>query len=85
VAVQPKINTLLHPITSVEDAGSSWFAQMLPAIAKKHGFTIVAAHWTVPPGIKPTWSGYGQSRIISSPWTGLFSREKETLARKLSS
>jgi predicted amidohydrolase len=69
VMADRKIDTLLYSIAWVEDEGSPWFAKNLPAIAKQHRFTIVAANWTVPPGMKPTWFGYGQSRVIGADGT----------------
>ena len=75
-----KVDTLLYSIAWVEDAGSDWFDVRLPAIAKKNGFDIVGANWTVTPTtnaagerVKPRWFGYGQSRIIRRDGTVLAS------------
>jgi predicted amidohydrolase len=62
-----KIDTLLYSIAWVEDEGSDWFAKRLPEIAKKSGYHIVAANWTVPAGgEKPKWFGYGQSEVVNA-------------------
>jgi predicted amidohydrolase len=61
-----KVDTLLYSIAWVEDAGSDWFAERLPAIARANGFNMIAANWTVGPEPAPKWHGYGQSRIIDA-------------------
>ena len=61
-----KVDTLLYSIAWVEDKGSDWFAKQLPAIARRHGFNVVAANWTVPKDPAPKWHGYGQSRILDA-------------------
>src|SRR5690606_14431966 len=49
----------------VEDASSDWFEKRLPAIAREHGFNIVASNRTSDlPDPAPQWHGHGQSRII---------------------
>ena len=60
------VDTLLYSIAWVDDPGSDWFTQRLPAIARANGFHIVAANWTVPAQPAPPWHGYGQSRIIDA-------------------
>jgi predicted amidohydrolase len=64
VMKEKKIDTLLYSIAWVEDKGSEWFAKELPAVAKKNGFNIVAANWTVTRNPGTLWYGYGQSRVI---------------------
>ena len=66
VMARLKVDTLLYSIAWVEDAGSDWFAERLPAIARAGGFNMVAANWTVPPAPAPKWHGYGQSRVIDA-------------------
>ena len=61
-----KIDTLLYSIAWVDWPRSEWFSKRLPAIARKNGFNIVAANWTVAKDPAPTWHGYGQSRIIDA-------------------
>jgi len=61
-----KVDTLLYSIAWVDDKGSDWFPDRLPEKAKKHGFNIIAANWTVPRKPEPDWYGYGQSRIVDS-------------------
>ncbi len=61
-----KVDVLLYSVAWVEDAGSTWFEQRLPAIARREGLAIVAANWTVPAGMTPAWHGYGQSRVIDA-------------------
>ena len=61
-----KVDTLLYSIAWVDDAGSDWFDNRLPAIAARERFNIVAANWTVPAPAATGWHGYGQSRIISA-------------------
>jgi predicted amidohydrolase len=78
VMAERKIDTLLYSIAWVEEQGSPWFANTLPAIARERGFHIVAANWTVPRGQRPTWFGYGQSRIISKEGGVLARAGKDT-------
>ncbi len=60
-----RVDTLLYSIAWVEDAGSDWFEKRLPAIARDNDINIIGANWTLPrDSAKPTWSGYGQTRII---------------------
>ncbi len=62
-----KIDTLLYSVAWVEDPQSDWFAARLPEIARKSGFHIIAANWTLPKDTPaPEWFGYGQSCIIAS-------------------
>jgi predicted amidohydrolase len=58
-----KIDTLLYAIAWVDDPGSRWFEENLPAIARLNDMNIIRANWAV--ADTPDWSGYGQSRIIS--------------------
>jgi len=66
VMSRKKIYTLLYSIAWVDDAGSDWSSSQLPARAKKYGFNVIGANWTVPKETKPHWRGYGKSLIISS-------------------
>jgi len=68
---EAKIDALLYCIAWVDQEGSDWYTKRLPAIAKQNDFHIIGANWTVPE--KPTWFGYGQSRIIA--------RDGKTLAQ----
>jgi len=61
-----KVDILLYSIAWVDDEGSTWFSKQLPAIARANGLTMIAANWTIPPKPKPTWHGYGQTRIITA-------------------
>jgi predicted amidohydrolase len=62
-----KIDTLLYSIAWVDDKGSDWFQRRLPKVAASCRYNIVAANWTVPKdGPKPSWHGFGQSRIIDA-------------------
>jgi N-carbamoylputrescine amidase len=56
------IDSLLYSIAWVDDASSSWFAEKLPAIAKKNNFSIIGANWSM--SETPKWHGYGHSLII---------------------
>lgn len=78
VVAERKIDTLLYSIAWVEDEGSLWFSKMLPDIARERNFIIVAANWTVPPGAKPKWFGYGQSCVIGQNGTVLSRMKKAT-------
>ena len=60
------VDTLLYSIAWVDDADSDWFSKQLPARAKRFGFNIVGANWTVPGSPAPDWHGYGKSRVISA-------------------
>jgi len=60
------VDTLLYSIAWVDDADSDWFSKQLPATAKRFGFNIVGANWTVPGAPAPDWHAYGKSRIISA-------------------
>ena len=57
-----KVDILLYPIAWVDDEGSDWFEEGLPAVARDNDMAIVGANWTVPE--QPDWHGCGQSRII---------------------
>jgi len=61
-----KVDILLYSIAWVDDKDSPWFDKQLPAIARANGFSMIAANWTVPATPKPTWHGYGQTRIIAA-------------------
>ena len=74
------VDILLYPIAWVDRPRSSWFHSELPAIARANNLHIIAANWTVPD--KPSWSGYGQSRIISR--TGrILAAAKDDLAEEI--
>ncbi len=66
VMSRKRVGTLLYSIAWVDDADSDWFSKQLPARAKRFGFNIVGANWTVPGSPAPDWHGYGKSRIISA-------------------
>ncbi len=66
VMARKKVDTLLYSIAWVDHQESDWYTEQLPAIARTHGFNIIAANWTVPKNPAPDWHGYGQSRIISA-------------------
>ncbi|MHC4503316.1 MAG: carbon-nitrogen hydrolase family protein, partial [Planctomycetota bacterium] len=57
------VDTLLYPIAWVDRPKSSWFGSGLPRLARDADINIIGANWTVPG--KPSWSGYGQSLIVS--------------------
>lgn len=58
------IDHLLYSIAWVDEAGSRWFIRGLPAVARRNGFNIIGANWTVPASSHPKWHGYGHSVII---------------------
>lgn len=65
ILAREKIDILLYSIAWVEDAGSAWFDEKLPAIAARYDYHILAANWTVPAVNQgKDWHGYGQSRVI---------------------
>jgi predicted amidohydrolase len=72
-----KIDMLLYSVAWVDHKQSDWYAKDLPDIAKKSGFHIVAANWTVPAKPAPTWHGYGQSRIIDATGAVLATARKD--------
>jgi predicted amidohydrolase len=57
-----RVDHLLYSIAWVDDAGSTWFAKELPAIAEESNVNIIGANWSVPD--QPGWHGYGHSLII---------------------
>ena len=59
------VDHLLYPIAWVDSENSDWFTKKLPDIARQNNLDIIGANWTVPPGSKPQWHGYGHSLIIS--------------------
>jgi predicted amidohydrolase len=59
------VDLLLYSIAWVDKKDSAWFDVQLPAIAKQNNLNIIGANWTIPPGLKVDWFGYGQSRILS--------------------
>lgn len=67
------VDHLLYPIAWVDSEKSDWFTRKLPNIAQKNNLNIIGANWTVPPGSKPQWHGYGHSLIIN--------RQGHTLAK----
>lgn len=70
-----KVDTLLYSVAWVEEDGSDWFEQRLPAIAAEHGFHIVAANWTID-GDAPAWHGHGQSRVVHADGRILAARDR---------
>lgn len=58
------VDHLLYPIAWVDKKDSDWFTKDLPDIARKNNLNIIGANWTVPPGGKPDWHGYGHTLIL---------------------
>lgn len=59
---ESKVDLLLYSIAWVDQRGSTWFSDRLPAKAQAYGMHIIGANWTVP--TRPDWHGYGHSLII---------------------
>jgi len=59
---QNRVDHLLYCIAWVDAAGSTWFSNRLPELAKQADVNIIGANWSVPE--RPQWHGYGQSLII---------------------
>jgi predicted amidohydrolase len=61
------VDLLLYSIAWVEDEGDNWLTRELPGIARKHGFHIAGANWSLPTSSgRVDWWGYGHSMIIDS-------------------
>ena len=58
------VDHLLYPVAWVDHEESDWFSVRLPEIAARNHLNIIGANWTVPPGSRPKWHGFGRTRII---------------------
>ena len=70
-----QVDHLLYSIAWVDGMNSDWFPKQLPRIARQNRLNIIGSNWTVPPGAKPDWYGYGYSRIINRRGTILAKAE----------